>query len=339
MRARRSGQLLGATLLGALLLCCCCVQAAPVLPIDHPSASAGASTTVTGYQTNYVWKSRGTYETFDRACVLTKERPIPVVLLPGMLSPGLVTTRYMAHRLQDAGYCVYQLEYGLGLMDTLVGVQDMRASAHDLALFVDKVLNITGAQQVDLVGHAEGSLVSLWYLRKLGGEKHIRRFSGIAPLFRGTTFRGLITILKGLNFYDTLAILIEQFCPACTQVVERSPFLQELHTTVFDPNAPPMPSVSTVNYLMVMTNGDEVVTPFFSGYLDDVGDETKVKHVIVEDICESAVGGGGSSGIGAVLSLLPLRHVGLMFSPLVFALVDGFLTPESERPVLDCQTT
>lgn len=44
-----------------------------------------------GGTAGYVWTSRGTYETFDKDCVLTKDRPFPVVLLPGILSPGLVT--------------------------------------------------------------------------------------------------------------------------------------------------------------------------------------------------------------------------------------------------------
>lgn len=47
------------------------------------------------------------------------------------------------------------------MMDTLVGMGDMRESAKELGAFVKKVLTITGASQVDLVGHAEGSLVSL----------------------------------------------------------------------------------------------------------------------------------------------------------------------------------
>ncbi|KAG0065603.1 hypothetical protein BGZ89_008110 [Linnemannia elongata] len=305
-------------LLSALLLLQ--VRAAPVYPlplpnfnftgdngVNPPSPAGGGGATVPagGNQAGYVWTSRGTYETFDKECVLTTERPFPVVLLPGLMSPGLVTTRYMAHRLQDAGYCVYQ------------------------------VMTITGASQVDLVGHAEGSLVSLWYMRKLGGEKNVNTLTSIAPPFHGTTLRGLTTILKGLNFYDTLATLTDQLCPACTQVVESSAFLQELRTKERNPPttqpapAPKGPQDGGVKYLVVMTAKDEVITPWTSGYLDDVegGDEEgKVTHLVVEDICEYGVG-------------TSFRHLGIMFSPLVFAMVDGFLTPRDARPRLDCQSS
>jgi triacylglycerol esterase/lipase EstA (alpha/beta hydrolase family) len=46
-------------------------------------------------------------------------------------------------------------------MDTLNGIGDIRESAEQLASFVKKVLSITGASQVDLIGYSEGSLVSL----------------------------------------------------------------------------------------------------------------------------------------------------------------------------------
>jgi hypothetical protein len=172
-------------------------------------------------------------------------------------------------------------------------------------------------------------------MRKLGGEKNIRTLTAIAPLFHGTTIRGLTTILKGLNFYDTVATLTDLICPACTQIVEGSPFLQELRTKEMQPAVvkpapePRGPVEGGVKYLVVMSAKDEVVTPWTSGYLDDVDggeEEGRVKHVVVEDVCEYGVGG-------------PIRHLGMMFSPLVFAVVDGFLTPESDRGSLDCQST
>jgi len=174
-------------------------------------------------------------------------------------------------------------------------------------------------------------LLARWYLKYLGGQSKIHSVVGVGPLFGGTTFNGLITILKGLNFHNTLASLVSPFCEACTQVVEGSDFLTELHKNgsviPFPPRrsrtdtTPPPPPPST-KYLMVVTSHDEVVTPFTSGYLDN----DQVKHVVMEDICPDS-----AKWVG--------RHWALMFSPITFAIVDSFLTPADARSQIDCFTT
>jgi hypothetical protein len=92
-------------LLGALLLFR--VKATPVypLPLPHFNFTAGVGGSNDGLEPSsgsppgggggggtagYVWMSRRTYETFDKDCVLAKDRPVPVVMLPGLLLP-LVT--------------------------------------------------------------------------------------------------------------------------------------------------------------------------------------------------------------------------------------------------------
>ena len=129
------------------------------------------------------------------------------------------------------------------MMDTLVGMEDMRESAKELGAFITKVLTITD----------------------------FRTLTSIAPPFHGTTFRGLTTILKGLNFYDTLATLTDQLCPAYTWVVGSSPILQELRTKERNPSTirpAPGPKGSQdggEKYLVVMTAKDKVITPWTSG--------------------------------------------------------------------------
>ncbi|KAF9932557.1 hypothetical protein FBU30_007859 [Linnemannia zychae] len=138
-----------------------------------------------------------------------------------------------------------------------------------------------------------------WYLRKLGDVKYVRAFAGVSTPFHGTIYHSLTYILEGLG-----------------------PVLP-----------PPTHAEDKVKYLSVMTSKDEIVTPFTSGYLDNTNNESMVKNVVVEDICP--YGAGSDDGILG----LTLHHVETMFSPVVFAVINGFLTPESERPSLNCQST
>ena len=46
----------------------------------------------------------------------------------------------------------------------------MEESAEQLSAFVDRVRAATGAGQVDIVGHSEGSLMPDYYVKFLGGD-------------------------------------------------------------------------------------------------------------------------------------------------------------------------
>lgn len=53
------------------------------------------------------------------------------------------------------------MKYGMiPELDTVGGVVDMRESAKELSVYIDKVLAATEAQRVDLVAHSEGGTVS-----------------------------------------------------------------------------------------------------------------------------------------------------------------------------------
>lgn len=157
---------------------------------------------------------------------------------------------------------------------------------------------------------------------------------GVAPMFQGTTFSGLTTLLKGLDFYHTLASLVRPYCEGCVQVVEGSEFLAELHqggrvvpVTETRKNATAStPATRTVvplsiKFLMLMSSHDKIVTPYKSGYLS----ADQVQHVVMEDVCPNS-----KNWVG--------RHWTLMFSPISFAIADSFLTPAEARSQIDCDS-
>lgn len=65
-----------------------------------------------------------------------------------------------------------------------------KTSAAGLASYVRQVLARTGAQQVDIVNHSMGGLVSDWYIKQLGGQQFVRHLASIAGANHGTTFAG-----------------------------------------------------------------------------------------------------------------------------------------------------
>jgi triacylglycerol lipase len=85
-------------------------------------------------------------------------------------------------------------------------------NAQSLASYVDSVKQQTGATQVDIVNHSMGGLVSLWYLKELGGASSVRRLASIAGANHGTTSAGACLqyttcqqMYPGSSFLQTLA--------------------------------------------------------------------------------------------------------------------------------------
>jgi triacylglycerol lipase len=64
---------------------------------------------------------------------------------------------------------------------------DNRTNAAGLATYVANVLAQTGAAKVDIVNHSMGGLVSLWYLKQLGGTAKVGHLASIAGANHGTT--------------------------------------------------------------------------------------------------------------------------------------------------------
>ncbi|MER7274350.1 alpha/beta fold hydrolase [Dactylosporangium sp. NPDC000244] len=63
-------------------------------------------------------------------------------------------------------------------------------NAQGLAAFVDQVKSRTGWSKVDIVNHSMGGLVSLWYLKQLGGASSVAHLASLAGANHGTTSAG-----------------------------------------------------------------------------------------------------------------------------------------------------
>ena len=76
----------------------------------------------------------------------------PIVLVHGLSGAAATNWTALSPQLAKAGYCVFALTYGRppGLPPITGGFAPMERSAPELADFVDRVLDATGARQVDL---------------------------------------------------------------------------------------------------------------------------------------------------------------------------------------------
>jgi triacylglycerol esterase/lipase EstA (alpha/beta hydrolase family) len=208
----------------------------------------------------------------DWSCRPSESRPRPVVLVHGTFADMSNSWQAISPLLHNRGYCVFALNYGshagsgqLGVY----GVGDIAASAGQLAGFVDRVLSATGAGEVDVVGHSQGGMMPRYYLKHLGGAAEVRALVGLSPSNHGTTLNGLFTLAQ---FFPGASGVFGA-CPACAQQAAGSAFLAELNAGG--------ETVPGVDYTVIQTRYDQVVTPYSSAFLSGPG----VANILLQRQC------------------------------------------------------
>ncbi|GJJ68436.1 triacylglycerol lipase [Entomortierella parvispora] len=244
----------------------------------------------------------------DWNCKPTAQRPLPVVLVHGLTGNAITNWFYMAPRFVAEGYCVFALSYGqLNNVPIIYGLDKMENSAQQLSDFVDKVLASTGTSKVNIFGLSEGSLMPRHYLRFLGGAAKVNKFAGASSIQYGTDLLGLVNILEPLGLYDPIAAVISPFCLSCTQLIRNSTFLQKLNAGG--------DTVPGVDYLMIASKYDEIVTPYTSGFLKDKN--PLVHNQLLQDWCPFDVSDHLLQGV----------------NPIVFNGVHAFFTPSADQNI------
>ncbi|CAL9379937.1 alpha/beta fold hydrolase [Streptomyces sp. NPDC052644] len=207
----------------------------------------------------------------DYSCKPSAAHPRPVVLVHGTFGNSVDNWLGLAPYLVRRGYCVFSLDYGqLPGVPFFHGLGPVAKSAEQLDAYVDRVLDATGAAEVDLVGHSQGGMMPRHYLKFLGGAAEVNALVGIAPDNHGTTLLGLTRLLP---HFPGAADLISEKTPALADQIAGSPFLQRLNEGG--------DTVPGVRYTVIATKYDEVVTPYRSSFLDGPG----VRNVLLQDLC------------------------------------------------------
>ena len=179
-----------------------------------------------------------------------------MVLLHGSFSSVASNFSAMVPALTASGRCVYGLDYGNG------GVAAVKTSATEVTAFVHRVLADTGGSKVDVVAYSQGGLVLRTALRLDGLADEVATAALLAPSWNGTTAPLAASIPAGL-------------CPACADQVAGSPLLRQLDVG--------SDLAGTVNYAVISTRDDVVVTPFSSQV--PTGPSDRVRSLLVQDRC------------------------------------------------------
>ena len=125
---------------------------------------------------------------------------------------------------------------------------------------------------------------------------------GLAPSNHGTTFSGLATLGNQHGFNQPFS---PGSCNACNDQIIGSPFMTELNSGG--------DTVAGVDYTVIATNHDEVVTPYTSQFLSG----TNVTNITVQDQCAADVS----------------EHIGLPWDPIAIHDVRNALDPANATPV------
>lgn len=243
----------------------------------------------------------------DWKCKPSAKHPRPVVLVHGTWGNAVGNWPVLSAALAADGYCVFALNYGAKPGEVSKGRGPIPDSAKELMLFVDKVLQSTGAAKVDLVGHSQGGgLLPRWYLKFEGGAAKVNHLVGIAPSNHGATLSGLTILLKQFQLIDPTADLTGQ---AFKDQTVGSDVNKKL-----DADGDTVPGVL---YTTLVSRLDEVVTPYQQQFLK-AGPGATVRNITLQDGCP----------------LIVSEHAAAPYHPVVVQLVRNALDPQNAKKPL-----
>jgi triacylglycerol esterase/lipase EstA (alpha/beta hydrolase family) len=244
----------------------CAVAAAPALA-DLPVIYSGA------YGYAHTSPTASPPGANDWTCKPTAAHPRPVVLVHGTFADMSNSWQALSPLLKNNGWCVFALNYGSYAGSGAIGVYgtgEIRNSAQELNAFVDQVRAATGAPEVDLVGHSQGGMMPRWYLKFLGGAGEVNTLVGLSPSNHGTTVDGIGLLAR---FFPGGSQFTGALCPACEEQIVGSQFLAELNSGG--------DTVPGVEYTVIQTRYDQVVTPYTSAFLSG----PSVKNILLQNQC------------------------------------------------------
>jgi triacylglycerol esterase/lipase EstA (alpha/beta hydrolase family) len=113
----------------------------------------------------------------------------PPVLLVGGTFEAISVVNNTRTYLERKGYRAYSMT----LLGTPTGTAGSVQSGQAICRRIDAILAETGASQVDLAGHSQGSITGRWCIKSGGALSKVRTFVSVGGVDYGTTTANLCT--------------------------------------------------------------------------------------------------------------------------------------------------
>ncbi|MGK2868184.1 MAG: esterase/lipase family protein [Mycobacterium sp.] len=217
----------------------------------------------------------------DPTIAVSTDRPLPIILVNGTGETQGFNWSVGAPVLANAGYKVYTFNYGSPHPRVpFQSTADIRVSARQLGVEIQRVLAETGAPKVVLIGHSQGGgILPAYYINRMDGAATVSHLIGIAPSNHGTNFNQLAGVLRVPVLGTVLRAAVDLFGPAFMQQMDSSRFQREVYG---DGDTRP-----GVVYTTVASRHDAIVTPYTRQGL--VG--PNVTNVVIQDRYPGFTGG------------------------------------------------
>ena len=272
----RSTRLVGVAVLAAVMMVAAsaCNTAPAPLPVTY---------NVTASLPYVLQPNKAPAGSNDPSCKSTTH-PIPVILVPATIATMGENYSVLSPLLKNNGYCVFSFNYGQTALTTLtlgniVSIGAVPKSAGQLATFVQQVRGWTGASKVDLVGHSQGGMMPNYYINFLGGAQYVHTLVGLAPSNHGTTVDGLISFANqlGMVWPGLLPFINTALATGGMQGLAD----QEIGSAFMKTMATKPDTSPGVNYTVIETKYDEVVTPYTNAFLSG----SNVHNITLQNQC------------------------------------------------------
>ncbi|WP_068270029.1 alpha/beta fold hydrolase [Aldersonia kunmingensis] len=252
--------------------------------------------------------------TNDFGCRPSADHPRPVVLLHGGGLGRQTNWATLAPVLANEGYCVFAPTYcplsTAWPVSAAGGLGYKQDCAWEVKLFMDRVLDATGAPQVDIVGHSLGTEIPTYWMKYLGGRGLVAHYVSLAPYWQTEPdyddARSELVALAQRRL--GIPPLTPQSCDGCDFPTPDIVFNRAVRE--------PTPYLPGVEYTNITTRYDEFIIPYSNGLLDGPPG-TSVANIVVQDSC----------------SLDNSDHASIVANRRSAAMVLNALDPANARPV------